>query len=92
MTAPRYLTEPAPVAAVPVDKIYLWIMMLEYLKGIYADKVAEWSRFGVAPGDMFSKDLEDMLMFLRMSYSDYTDWLGMSSPFIEYHKPQVGDA
>lgn len=92
MTAPRYLTEPAPVAAVPVDKIYLWIMMLEYLKGIYADKVAEWSRFGVAPGDMFSKDLEDMLMFLRMSYSDYADWLGMSSPFIEYHKPRGGDA
>lgn len=87
MTQPRYMTEPMPVAAVPVDKMYLWICALDYCKDLYAQRKKTWSAYGVTVQDLDLTDesIEEMLMFLRMSFSDHMDWLGMSSEFIERH-------
>ena len=95
MTAPRYLTEPAPVAAVPVDKMYLWIVAIEQLKNLYVERKKMWERHGVAVSgtDPTADSIDEMLMFLRMSCSDYMDWMGMSSEFIDHYiKPRGGDA
>ena len=95
MTQPRYLTEPMPVAAVPAGKLFQWIMMLEYLQSILHDKTAQWNASGLTSQNqpqMIHKELEDMLMFMYMSYSNYSYWLGMTSPFIERflsNAPQV---
>jgi hypothetical protein len=84
-----------PVAAVPTGKLFQWIMMLEYLQSILHDKTAQWNVSGVTSQNqpqMIHKELEDMLTFMYMSYSNYSDWLGMTSPFIEHflsNAPQV---
>lgn len=90
MTTPRYLTEPKPVAVVPDDKMYQWILVLRYAKLMLAERTAVWYKYNVLASDqplMIRDDLEDMLMFMYMSYSNYCDWLGMTSPFIDKHKP-----
>ena len=87
MTQPRYLTEPMPIAAVPADKMYLWIMTLEYLRTLYTERKNEWDSYGLIGScpDFTDTNIEDMRMFLCKSYSEYMAWLGMSSEFIERH-------
>lgn len=54
-----------------------------------------WERHGVAVSgtDPTADSIDEMLMFLRMSCSDYMDWIGMSSEFIDHYiKPRGGDA
>ncbi len=79
-----------PVAAVPTGKLFQWIMILEYLQSILHDKTAQWNASGLTSQNqpqMIHKELEEMLMFMYMSYSNYSDWLGMTSPFIDRFRP-----
>jgi hypothetical protein len=80
-----------PVAAVPADKMYLWIMTLEYLKTLYVERKNQWEGHGLVGSgpDFTAENIEDMHKFLCVSYSDYMSWLGMSSEFIERHLKYV---
>lgn len=89
MSEPRYLTEPRPVAAVPIDKMYQWLLTLQYVKSTREERTAEYVKHGLLAPDAPERirdDLADMVTFLSESYSEYMDWLGMTSTFIDQHK------
>lgn len=94
MSEPRYLTEPMPVASVPKDKMFQWLLTLQYVQGMYEERVALWVKNDLLSPDKphrIGDDLADMMKFLSESYSDYCDWLGMTCPFIEQHKKSYVD-
>ena len=88
MDQPRYQTERAPVAAVPPDKMFLWIVTLEHLREILKVKIADCRKYDIPTPlyDTVRENLEDMYMFLQMSHYEYSDWLGMDSPAIRCYR------
>ncbi len=78
-----------PVSSVPKGKMYQWLLTLKYVQDTHAERTAEYVKHGLLAPDAPERirdDLTDMVTFLSESYSDYMDWLGMTSPFIDQHK------
>jgi hypothetical protein len=85
MNQPRCLTEPVPVAVAPNDKLFAWVLAIEHGCTVLNREIAECQRLGISPHHhkMMLEGMQDIQMFLSMSYYEYSDWLGMDSPAIE---------
>jgi hypothetical protein len=88
MNQPRCLTEPVPVAAAPNDKLFAWVLAIEYGCAVLNREIAECKRLGISlhHHKMMLEGMQDIQMFLSMSYYEYSDWLGMDSPAIERYR------
>ena len=84
MTQPRCTTEPQPIAAVPTDKLYTWTQTLDYLRRILQSNIDTCTDLNIPTlhESMIMRDLNDLIMFMSMSYYEYADWLGMDSESI----------
>jgi hypothetical protein len=78
---PRYLNEPQPDAALPMDKAAIWIMSLEALRIQIRCGINDMEAKGVSVPHqwMMLMQLDEMLQFMRMSYDAYLHWLGVDS-------------
>lgn len=88
MNQPRCLTEPVPVAVAPNDKLFAWVLAIEHGCTVLNREIAECQRLGISPyhHKMMLDGMQDIQMFLSMSYYEYSDWLGMDSPAIERYR------
>jgi hypothetical protein len=88
MNQPRCLTEPVPVAVAPNDKLFAWVLAIEHGCTVLNREIAECQRLGISPyhHKMMLEGMQDIQMFLSMSYYEYSDWLGMDSPAIERYR------
>jgi hypothetical protein len=64
-----------------MDKAAIWIMVLEGLRIKVQCDIASCIRLNIEPAQqrIVLESIEDMLMFLQMSYDAYMNWLGVDT-------------